>query len=533
MAKNVTLTPGWACYLRVSDEDKQHPENSISAQRRAIETVFLQKSDLPVVDWYEDHLSGRTPDRPAYQRMLKSARAGDFSHLALARADRFGRDIVTALTAASRLIDLGITIKTADMPNLDVTTPDGWFMAVIQLGLAHRESQVLGARVKDGMKAKFLRGDWPFSAPDGYINTERRIAGKYERWIEPDPDRAHVIREARQLFATGKYTLEETCEILDARGYLRGNGKPWVDDGRPAKQTLHRILTNELYAGWLVSEKWGLRVHGNHEPLDDQETQDRIFQILSEHRQGKSTPTKHTYLLSDVLWSKEADCRFYSATPSGNGGEYSYYYTKKALDGKRIWIQCEIVDSQIPELLECVHIADDDFLRMRRTWKSQVEAEVRENQSEQLSILERRLSSLHGEEERLARLLVKGRITERTYDKLRAEWEEKLIATRRELRETRQGIDEILAGLDRAAALLNRAPDLWPALSIENQKRLIELLVRRLVVDQEGEIVKVCLHRPFAYLVKLDRRVQTPSVEVPSTGLEPVTFWSATRRSVH
>jgi len=84
--------PGWAVYLRTSSEDHQKPELSRARQRSIIDGNVLEHSELPVIDEYVDVLTGKTPNRVAYQRLLADARVGKFSHVIVERADRFGRN---------------------------------------------------------------------------------------------------------------------------------------------------------------------------------------------------------------------------------------------------------------------------------------------------------------------------------------------------------------------------------------------------------------------------------------------------------
>lgn len=96
--------PGWAMYLRVSNEDKQTPERSFAFQRQRIEEHLFAGSEVPFQREYCDILTGTTSKRADYQQMLADAEAGKFSHLALYRADRFGRNAVEGLQAATRLM---------------------------------------------------------------------------------------------------------------------------------------------------------------------------------------------------------------------------------------------------------------------------------------------------------------------------------------------------------------------------------------------------------------------------------------------
>jgi hypothetical protein len=66
-------------------------------------------------------------------------------------------------------------------------TPDGFFMFLIQMGMAQWEVDVLRQRTYDGTEVKARSGMWPNKAPEGYLNKERLIkSGKYERWVEPE-----------------------------------------------------------------------------------------------------------------------------------------------------------------------------------------------------------------------------------------------------------------------------------------------------------------------------------------------------------
>ena len=66
----LNLSPGWATYLRVSDEDKQTPERSFAMQRQRIQEQLLGPSKAPFFREYTDLLSGTNPNRKDYQQLL-------------------------------------------------------------------------------------------------------------------------------------------------------------------------------------------------------------------------------------------------------------------------------------------------------------------------------------------------------------------------------------------------------------------------------------------------------------------------------
>src|SRR5579871_6566785 len=116
--------PGWAVYLRTSSDENQKPELSRARQRLLIQTNVLDHSELSVIDEYMDVLTGSSPKREGYQRLLHDARIGKFSHVIVERADRFGRNDTEALRAIDELDGLGVAVRFANSPDLDPMDPD-------------------------------------------------------------------------------------------------------------------------------------------------------------------------------------------------------------------------------------------------------------------------------------------------------------------------------------------------------------------------------------------------------------------------
>jgi hypothetical protein len=156
LAENLNVS-GWATYLRVSDEDKQTPERSFAMQRQRIQEQLIGTSEVPFKREYRDMLTGTSPNRADYQKLLADAEAGKFSHLGLYRADRFGRDTVEGLQAATRLIRWGIKIRVAHMPSLMPETPDGFFMFLLQRGWPNARWMCCASAQQMGWKPSFAR----------------------------------------------------------------------------------------------------------------------------------------------------------------------------------------------------------------------------------------------------------------------------------------------------------------------------------------------------------------------------------------
>jgi len=163
------LSRGLAHYLRVSTDNKQHPDESFEYQRQRIESAFSHvDADLPVVNEYKDILSGKSNRRPGFQKMLRDARGEKFSHLGVYSVDRIGRNTQETLNIVEELTDLGIEIVVADTPHLDFDTPNGNLFLRIRVAIAQYEVELMSQRVADTKRMSLLRGDWPSQLPDGY-----------------------------------------------------------------------------------------------------------------------------------------------------------------------------------------------------------------------------------------------------------------------------------------------------------------------------------------------------------------------------
>lgn len=96
---------------------------------------------------------------------------------------------------------------------------------------------------KRGIQQKIRDGEWPTTAPIGYLNY---IDGKYRK-IKVDEERAPLIKMAFEEYATGLYSIDEIVRRLHKRG-LRSRGKR----GRLiSKNAVHRMLQNPFYYGMM------------------------------------------------------------------------------------------------------------------------------------------------------------------------------------------------------------------------------------------------------------------------------------------
>ncbi len=513
--------PGWALYLRTSDKEVQNPANSQGRQRSAIRRALLATSDLPVIEEYIDNQTGRVSDRrEGYQRLLHDARSGQFSYVAVENAERFGRNDAEALSAIDELHAYAVAVRFADYPDLDPMDPDDRILVSLSFTLARRESMKTAQRVRGGMFTKLERGGHIGLAPDGYLNLERRISssekldyGRYDRWIAPDPERRVIWRFAWDLLLTNRYTLEEICEELHARGYWLRSGRPFVQINEKetrsyATNTLSNIFHNWTYAGWVVSEEADIppkTIRGNWEALISTEEFEHGLAILQERNNKPDPQHKHVYLLTGMLYLQPPGesrlIRLTGSTPNSgrkNGG--TSYYCVKSSD---INLLCQPIDACVATAIQVIQVHPDLIPAIRKYYTEEIAGQLGQAAPAHRQGLEAALKAIDEEEARALRLFVAGKITESVWDGLWREWQDRRRTLRENLEAAERDRDYHIDNLDAALHIISRIGVLYHQLERPQQKKLLREMIDRIVVDAEGTILRIDLLPPFAYLHNL------------------------------
>lgn len=519
--------PGWAIYLRTSSDENQKPELSRARQRYVIEKNVLERSETVVFDEYVDVLSGKTPERAAYQRLLRDARVGKFSHVVVERADRFGRNDTEALRAIDELHEFGVKVVFANQPDLDPMDPDDRVIVALSFTLARRESALLGIRVKGGLHAKRQEGGYTGRAPDGYINVEARttqdvkkLQGRVAHWIELNPERAPIWRFAWDLLLEDRLTLNEIAEELHARGYRHRTGRPFVDvsatgSRRPNISTLSNTFHNWTYAGWVVSLRNNIppkTIRGNWEPLVTTEEFERGLEILARRSQNRDARRRQDYLLKGIIFYSKNESSFVRLTGSTsnagrtNGG--TPYYRVATAGG--VSFLCRDVDEQIPLELMRIQVDPDLIPLIRTSYTHELAQRLGHLKPDEKLRLETALKAVDEEEARMARLFASGKITDTVWNNLWAEWQDRRYKLRQSLETVQQEQRFHINNLDAALGIIANIGMLYNSLERSDQKELLRQVVERVIVNTEG-IVKLELRTPFAYLKDVTDEIRSVS----------------------
>lgn len=130
----------YVIYRRVSTKDQGKSGHGIKAQKRDIRLFLENYSEEPfdVVGEFEDHLSGKTADRPELTKALDMVRKTG-AELLVSKLDRLSRKVSFI---AAVMDDPKVKLRVASMPQADN------FQLHIYAALAEQEREFISARTK-------------------------------------------------------------------------------------------------------------------------------------------------------------------------------------------------------------------------------------------------------------------------------------------------------------------------------------------------------------------------------------------------
>jgi len=285
-------------YARVSSKEQEREGFSIPAQKKLLND-YAKAKDISVVRTFTDIETAKSSGRAQFGKMLEFLSAdGDARLILVEKTDRLYRNFRDYV----RLEDLDVEIhlvKENEVISKD-SRSHAKFIHGIKVLMAKNYIDNLSEEVKKGLREKAEQGEWPQQAPLGYINN------KTTHLVEPDPQRAPLIKRLFELYATGQYSLSKVRERIDAEGLKGRSGK------HVSKSKVESILKNPIYYGEFVWK--GDRYQGIHEPLIDRELFDKVQNELQ--RNGKPKSRKGIFAFAGLL---RCEARRGSATSRTSG----------------------------------------------------------------------------------------------------------------------------------------------------------------------------------------------------------------------
>lgn len=141
-------------YARYSSD--RQTEQSIEGQIHVCQ-AYAEREGITVVGTYIDRaISGKTDNRPDFQRMIEDSARKQWEAILVYKLDRFSRDRYASAIYKHKLARNGVRVisVTENISN----SPEGILMESVLEGMAEYYSAELSQKIKRGMKETALKG---------------------------------------------------------------------------------------------------------------------------------------------------------------------------------------------------------------------------------------------------------------------------------------------------------------------------------------------------------------------------------------
>ena len=244
-------------------EDKQ----VLSIEAQLAELRSLAKSEgLEIVDEFVEKRTAKMPGRPVFNEMIKRIQKGEAQGIICWKLDRLARNPVDG-GQISWMIQQSI-IQHIRIHDKSYYPNDNVLMMSVEFGMANQFIRDLSTNVKRGLRAKVKRGEFPSTAPTGYLNDVRM------KTIIVDRKKSKIVREAFELYSQGNSRLEDITKFLFKKNVRSIYGN------LIHKDCVKRILSNPFYYGHF---RYGGEIYeGIHKPIIEKQLFDKVQKVMVE-----------------------------------------------------------------------------------------------------------------------------------------------------------------------------------------------------------------------------------------------------------
>ena len=464
-----------ALYPRLSHEDElQGESNSISNQKRILET-YAKQNGFSNLRWYtDDGYSGANFQRPGFQAMLADIEAGKVGTVIVKDMSRLGRNYLQVGMYTEMIFPQKGVRFIAINDGVDSAQGENDFAPLRNIfneWLVRDTSK----KIKAVKRSKGMSGKPITSKPVyGYLMDED------ENFII-DEEAAPVVRQIYSLCLAGNGPTKiarmlteqqiptpgtlESRRMGSTRRYHPGYECKW------ATNTVVHLLENREYTGCLVNfktEKPSYKLkhsienppekqavfENHHEPIIDRETWERVQEL----RKQRKRPNRYDEvgLFSGILFCADCGSVMYQQRYQTDKRKQDCYicgsYKKRTADCTAHFIRTDLLTAGVLSNLRKVtsYAAKHEARFMKLLIEQNEDGDRRRNaaKKKELEAAEKRIAELSAIFKRLYEDSVTGRISDERFTELSADYE----AEQKELKERAARLREELSKAQEATA---------------------------------------------------------------------------------
>lgn len=299
-----------AIYARYSSHAQR--EESIEQQ---VEACMEKAKELgiEIIKTYSDKaISGKTDNRPQFQRMLRDAEKGKFQYLIAWKSNRLGRNMLNAMVNEERLNDSGVRCLYVEEDFDD--TAAGRFALRSMMNVNQFYIENMAEDIQRGLRDSAKECKVISSIPFGYKKGE-------DKKFAINENEAPIVKEIFQRVANGEMFIT-IADDLNRRAIPTRRGGPW------GKNSFQNMLHNEKYTG--LYKYQDIEIPGGMPRI----VSDTLFRTVQEVCTTKKNPSNNArrrtnngmYLLTGKLFCGKCGAPMTGLSGTARNGALKFYY---------------------------------------------------------------------------------------------------------------------------------------------------------------------------------------------------------------
>lgn len=263
-------------------------------------------------------MSGKTDNRPSFQRLIKDSERQQFEAVIMYTLDRFARNRYDSAIYKARLKKNGVKVFYAKQPMPD--TPEGIILESVLEGYAEYYSENLARNIKRGIRENALN-----CVATGGANKLLGYTVGEDKKYAVNPVEAKIVQEIYQKYADG-YSATQVINYCNEQGYKTSRGRPFT------RNSLRTILQNEKYIG--TYKLMDVVVPNGMPAIIDKDLFDKVQSMLKHNATARAkSKAKEDYLLTAKLFCGHCGAVMVGESGTSKTGTVHHYY--KCITAKR------------------------------------------------------------------------------------------------------------------------------------------------------------------------------------------------------
>lgn len=204
-----------AIYIRVSHQEQVLNGRSLENQKERLESYAHSRGYKVVLSEADEARSGRTMNRPAFQKLLQAAKEHKYDVLIVYSLSRFARNTVDTLEAVRLLRENNVQFISLS-ESIDTTSAMGSFFLTMLAAFAQLEAETASERIKAIMDMKKAKGEHTGQTPYGFRKDGTKL-------VEDEAEQK-IIREVLRM-RRDNYSISEIARQLTKKKFATRSGK--------------------------------------------------------------------------------------------------------------------------------------------------------------------------------------------------------------------------------------------------------------------------------------------------------------------